>query len=737
MAKYRIQSPDGVTFEVHAPDTASEQEVMAYAQAEFAKKPAMTMRPTGLQGGAAHGVFQGVRDTVDAAAQLLRHAVPESVGQSFDAADRFIGDKIPGLKFAPTDETVARVNREYDAARSARGRDGLDVARLGGNIAGLVSNPINKLIPTGASTVGRVASGIGRGALGGALTPVTAPGHDFAAQKAAQVGIGAAAGGATSYLAGKVAPTVGRVVDSVRARVSPPGQPVNALGRVIGESTGPAGVAVEARNALQGGKPSIEAQSRVSAAISEINPAARAGTGAVSLGMPQDVFDGLALQVTKSLAKGQDLDARALVRQALAEQTIGAEARLTVGQAGRDPTVFARELNLRGIEGVGQPMQQRMLAQNNALISAVRGNGALPDAYEAGATGLKALADFDRVKAQEVSAAYKAFRQSSGAQADVPFAPVVQKFQQVLDDFGTENIPSAIAKRVGSYMDATGAKQTKLFDLDEANKLLTQINAHYDPTKPAQQAALGQIKAALRDAVDMAAESAPQGADSLKKAIGMARERFQLHDAIPALADVAGKSPAAQEQFVRRYITSPSASVDSVAAMAKVLPAEAMDAIRGAIRRQILADAAPGAELGRDSATISQAALRRALDKIGPRKLQAIMGADEAGKLANIQQVAEWVMKEPAGAAVNRSNTAGAIANLMQRIPGGGVVGVPLKLVQDTAQKLQNESAVRNALAGKASEAAAQLPEAEINALRAYINGFALPAGAAAASSLR
>ncbi len=38
MAKYRITGPDGGTYEVNAPDTATEAEVMAYAQQNYKPK---------------------------------------------------------------------------------------------------------------------------------------------------------------------------------------------------------------------------------------------------------------------------------------------------------------------------------------------------------------------------------------------------------------------------------------------------------------------------------------------------------------------------------------------------------------------------------------------------------------------------------------------------------------------------------------------------------------------------
>jgi hypothetical protein len=718
MAKYRVQSPDGVTFEVNAPDTASQEEVMAYAQSEFAKRPAMTMKAApGMAGGVLHGVGQGVRDSVDAAAQMLYHALPKGAQGALDSADRFLGDKIPGVKFAPVDETIKRVGAEYEAARAAQGRDGFDAARLTGNVVGAVANPVNKLLPAGAATaLGRVGQAAIQGGVGASFMPVSDTAN-FWTEKAKQVGIGTFAGGVAGGIAEELAPKVAGLVD----RFSP------------------SSTVSQAKAALRSGVPSADAKTALSKAIAEIRRESgmtNAGP-AVSLGMPQEQFDSLAREITEAMAAGKNLDAKALARQAVANGVLGQGARLTVGQATREPMQFARELNLRGVEGVGQPMQQRMAAQNNALIDAVRGGGPLPDAYEAGTVGLNALRQVDQRMAGDVTAAYKAFRESGATSIDVPMQRLVQSYQETLKQFGTENIPSAVQSKIKSYLSRNGARQTKVFDLEDASNLLSQINSHYDPTKPTQQLALDRIKNALQGSVDEIADAAvPVGdANLLKQAVGKARDRFRLHDALPALKDIARKDPPAQERFVREYITG--GSVDQVKKLSEVLPADAMESIRGAIRRQILTESAPGAEFGRETAALSQAALRRSIDRFGQRKLQALLGEGEAGKLATVQQVAEWIMKDPPGAVVNRSGTASAMVNMMQKIPGGGIIGVPLKIVGDAAKKMKDESAVRNALAGELPKPAAELSAEEIARIRPYLNYLAMPIGGAAAASQR
>lgn len=553
-----------------------------------------------------------------------------------------------------------------------------------------------------AAVAGGVAGGIG-GA--GRSTSETAEGvaKDAATEAAIGGAVGAALPSAAALAGRAISRPAAAALDRAREIVAPPGLSTADMGGLraglygaLGgkRGSGAASIAAQAKAAAAGGGSIPAADDAVNAAVGAVQ---REAGSALSID-PRTIAV-LKQQVTAAIARGETLDAQALVRQRLIADTLGPDAAGTVGQITRNPMQYAQELNLRGIVGVGEQMQGRMQAQNRALIGAVRGDAPLPDAYDAGATALSSLREVDKTKAREVSAAYGKFRDSGQGIAEIPFQGVAGRYAEVLDDFGVENIPSAIQRRVGQYFGPDGA-QVKPFTLDEANKLLTQINAHYDPTKPAQQAALGRIKAAVQEGVEGLDDGA--GSPLLKAAIAKARERFQLHDALPALKDVSRQDGGAQERFVRDYVMG--GSVDQVKALTQTLPPDAMAGIRGALRRQILETAAPGAAEGRETATISQAALRRAIEKIGPRKMQLIFG-DDAAKLASVQQVAEWVMKDPAGAAVNRSNTAGAVANLLSAQMPGSLVGVALKKGREVMQTAGQNRAAVNALAGEVPRA--------------------------------
>lgn len=664
----RLEFPDGT-------DPAVIQRTVQGLIAQRSQTAGAEKSSRGVSGMAGDLLAGAVRGAGEIGATIL---------QPIDAAARAVGVQNGWIGRTDRREAMTRAARELGADTDSTafqvGKVGAEIAGTAGLPGGLVRAaravaPALTAAPKVVNLLQAVETG---GASGGNLLTRAAGGAVAGSAQAALVDPESTLGGAIGGAVG------GPAISAAVNKLAPVGV---QLAQRLGLARGGA--------ATTGAASSQEVDRQIMAALDSITKEA----GRQPMLAPE-ALNGMRADITQALAAGKKLDASALARKTLAGQYLGADAGLTLGQATRDPQQYAKELNLRGITGVGEPMQARMGAQNAALISRLRGEGALPDAYEAAGTVLPALRQIDASKAAEVSAAYKAFRDTGGT-ADVPMGALIDQYGKTLADFGEENIPSAIRKRIEGYLSSDLAKQQKVFDLEGANRLLTQLNQHYDPSKPAQQAALGQIKSALRAVVDQA--DAPEGAGLLKTAIGKARERFNLHDAVPALKDAAIDNGPAREELLKKYVTG--GSVDEVAALSRLLPADAMEAVRGAVRREILAKAAPGAEYGRETATLSQAALRREIDRIGMRKLQALMGPDEAGRLADLQQVAEWVQKDPVGAVVSRGTHVSTIANLLQSVPGGGVIGEAAKGVRALAQKAAARKGVENALASQVPSA--------------------------------
>lgn len=211
MAKYRITGPDGSTYEVNAPDTASEADVLAYAQQNFKPSASVASQPKPSQDAtiATDRLAKGLRDPIDGGAQLLTNALPEGLVKAGNRLNNWLADKT-GLVGRLPDGGVDQQVREAEAAyQESRGPNAgkFDAWRMGGNVAtsALMGGPL--ATAKNATLGARLVAGGAGGAIGGALTPATGKG-EFWDEKMSQTALGAA-GGAVAPLA---AAGVARVV---------------------------------------------------------------------------------------------------------------------------------------------------------------------------------------------------------------------------------------------------------------------------------------------------------------------------------------------------------------------------------------------------------------------------------------------------------------------------------------------------------------------------------------------
>lgn len=194
MAKFEITAPDGQTYEVNAPEGATEDDAIKYVQENIYKAPVATSKkPTS----AGARLLQGMKDPIDAGAQLLTNMLPKGVVDAGNTANNWLADKT-GL-VAPVPKGGVDAMIKADAA-NYQAPEGIDWARLGGNVLSPANLAVASKFPQAASLGGRVASGAGAGAAMGALSPVTE--GDFAEEKAKQIALSGATGGALPVVTG-------------------------------------------------------------------------------------------------------------------------------------------------------------------------------------------------------------------------------------------------------------------------------------------------------------------------------------------------------------------------------------------------------------------------------------------------------------------------------------------------------------------------------------------------------
>ena len=613
---------------------------------------------------------QGLRDPIDAGAQMIPRALGTLAGKvGMDkVAEYLLGDtqflgKDIGVK--AIDRTIREREAEYQAARLAtRAKpEDWDVARGVGNVA--VSAPIGIALglpaAAGNTVLGLAGAGLLGGTVGGALTPIAdeKDQKDFANVKLAQTGIGAAAGTVLGPVAGKSIQGVKALYNATAPLAA------RALDTITGKGAERVAQATE------------KAGQVIAAAMKEI------GQDAESI--PAAQYASLRDQVAKSLAAGQKLDPAALLRKADFE---AAGMPATLGQITRDPAQYAKEQNLRGVAGVGEPIMDVLNTQTRKaqtdIADVAKGGGI--DTVKTGQQVGKVLESLDEAARKNVTAQYNAARDSTGKTLDVPLGGVASDAARIIDDFG-DKVPSAIVAKIKSF-GMLGEKQTKVFDFEEADKLIKVINQHVGSDK-ATNTALGQMRDAVKRA--MMDTDAP---DVFAPARDAARARFQLHTEVPALEAAATKD-LTPDKFVQQYVVS--APTKDSARLAKLLQEtnpEAFAATRAELGA-VIQRAAFGENPASDAA-LKPAALAGVLRNLGPQKLEAWFGQETAEQLSRLARVGGYAASIPGRAAVSTSNSnpASMIANYGGMIPGNDKI----RMLAGLLQPIQNQRAVQEAV---------------------------------------
>lgn len=153
------------------PDVAAQSSPIVAQSVPSAPQEQPQVEPSSILG----RVWEGVKDPFVGGLQLAARAMP-------------------GVDTGIVDQMVRDRETEYDARRKAAGAEGIDWARIGGNVASPI-NLVGGIAAQGASLPARMAASAATSAASSALQPVT-QGTSFAKEKAEQAGAGAGLGAA-------------------------------------------------------------------------------------------------------------------------------------------------------------------------------------------------------------------------------------------------------------------------------------------------------------------------------------------------------------------------------------------------------------------------------------------------------------------------------------------------------------------------------------------------------------
>ena len=571
------------------------------------------------------------------------------------------------------------------AAENAPYRAENPASNFAGAVGGMVFSPINKLIPAGpaATTVlGSAAQGAAQGAALNALSSPVEDDKHFLLEKGQQAAVGGMGGALGGVVGFGLSKALDKGVEAVRALA----------------------------NRATTGNVSEAAESTLGQALSQN------GIGAAQLKAERpELFASLKDQVADALKSGKPVDPAALKRLTQA-QTLPVPVPMLKGQITREPMQFAKEQNLRGIQGVGEPITQTLQAQNQALLANLDAMGAKrgTDIVSSGKSVIDTLLAADKEQSSAVGAAYKAFKDSTGKDLHVPLTPISDVYHDTVKEFG-DAIPSAVRSQfenLAKTAQQAGKYQDQLFSIQDAERLIKTINRNYDPKNLVAARALDDLRKGVQQSISEGAGKDAIGAEAAglaQTARAAASQRFNLIDATPGLkAAIQGQEP---DKFLQKFVLQGNVGeiknmVNTLGKQDPQVLAGLQDSLMQFIKERV------GNQRGEGNATFSSDQLKRFVnDPNMAQRVGQVLGPQRMAQLKQLYQVSENALYAPTAAAVNRSNTASAAANIVKSEVQGGSMNaiadllsryVPVLATPAQAAKAANQSARASALVNEA-----------------------------------
>lgn len=455
-----------------------------------------------------------------------------------------------------------------------------------------------------------------------------------------------------------------------------------------------AGIATEAaQQAAQAVRPAV--QRAVTAVREKVTPAQRGSVGAAAT--PDS-----------------------LRRQAMAEE-LPVPIKLTKGQSQRDfrSMEMERERLAKNPE-IGEPLRERFAQQNKQLIQNMDAfidmTGAqAPDLRSIGVSVTEALRSRAAKDKAQIRTLYKEAEKAGELAAPVDFAPVADYLNQNRAGRSSAPILQTIAdelkvQEVGGGALAEGTVSAGTVTLQQAEKIRAAINRFAKQNDPNDLRVASELKALI----DAQTEGA--GGNLYSKARAERARYAQNYENIGIVKNMLGTKRGsidrviALEDVLNRSVVSPTASLDSVRQIRRLLQTEgekgmqAWRELQGGvlthIRDQTLKNVATDT-LG--NKIFSAAQFEKALKPlIESGKLDFIFGKQGAAKLQLLNDVAKDVLTVPPGT-VNTSGTGAAIAALADSIliamsgvpaPVTTLARVGIKQIKDAKLKAEVKKAL-------------------------------------------
>jgi len=624
---------------------------------------------------------RGLLEPVVGLGQLTAHGIAAATDITpEDSAIHKYGDYI-----RQGNDDRAREYREYSKQIAP---DGIDWARIVGQavpaLSAVIAEAPEALAGIGGEGAGLLVRGLvtgGKGALAGTssslLQPVDTNEGSFAGQKTAQ----GVEGGTSGALFGIAGNAVVKGINSVAGNVA----------RVIKSKF-----------------PEADGQS-ILASVADTLKQQGIDFGTLS----DDVKQGITNEVKNALFTGKEVNPTQAANKA-AFNELGINP--TKGQISQDPTQFGKELFLR--EGqAGAPLATQYQDALRGLSGGLNSlQSILPkplNTPQAGARVIAPLADAAERGQGLVNRAYDQFKEAAPENFTVNGSQMANKFFEAAEkDPGLRNLPASLSETLNKL--STG--KVPSMSLVDADAISREITRQLKGATPAQKYSLNTLKSMLDEQTEDAANGLPglgksaddhaltgmqetqetgNVADRLFAARKYAAQRFGMLDSIPAMKAAADGS-VSPDDFVKKFVTSPSAKVQDVSNLKDFLMQADPEAFNQ-IKAQVLSDIRDSATKGKDGKFLQSSYNKEISSLEQSGKLNVLFTPEQVNHLKIIGHVGQ-LLEGPQG--VSRTGLGGAaklqdgILNIIAKIHPG-TAGV-LNFLNRTAKNEVDSSAALN-----------------------------------------
>lgn len=552
--------------------------------------------------------------------------------------NKVFGTNLETDRYEKLTKSYKNTNDNHNTVRKAN-KQGADVTRVGANM--LLTAPIAGLGGTLKSGVPLASKAgvefLGKNAALGALVGATGV-HENNTQRLKSMGAGALGGAIGAGVGQKVGEGVVKVAQKGRntaAKFS--NTETNRLLQSIDSKLGTTSINVDVH----------------------LNDALKV-KGMKLSDLSDDVAKGLRADAKKALSSGKALSPDAVARKVVLDR-LGIKG--TRAQITGDPKLWQQEAELAKVSA-GDALRDKFIADNKKLAelldeSITATGGKAIDQYGVSQEAMETLVGRYAKNKEFVGSAYDIARKAQGNNAVLDGASFAEEANNILKkEYASMSLPPSIKKMLKDI-----SKNPDEFTLNQADEFIKLLNREYKTSlnmgqETSTSNAIGLVRKALKERQAQALDGflGNDSAVAYKFARDAHSANIQLKEQIPILKDaIKGVTP--DKIFTSRILNG---NVEELNKTIEVLYANNPQVVRD-IRQQTLEFISK--EAIKQNGQPSPAAMKKALDGIGDRKLAILFSPDEVRRIKDIGMAMEYLITQPNHSYVNNSNTSAGLMN--------------------------------------------------------------------------